>query len=66
MGTVSDLVEGDVLAHHAAQAVDEGREGDGTRGVAVPPHLCPRPCEVKHCTALGGTIARYRDRENEI
>ena len=52
------LIEGDVLAHHAAQAVDEGREGDGARGVAVPPHLGPGAREVKYGTALqvGGAV----------
>lgn len=46
------LIKRDVLSHHAAQAVDEGREGDGTWSVAVSPNLSSRPCEVKHCTAL--------------
>lgn len=46
------LIKRDVLSHHAAQAVDEGREGDGTWSVAVAPNLSSRPCEVKHCTAL--------------
>lgn len=48
------LIEGDVLSHHAAQAVDERGEGDSPRCIAVPPHLCARPGEVKHCAALRG------------
>ena len=46
------LIKRDVLSHHAAQAVDEGRESDGTWSVAVAPNLSSRPCEVKHRTAL--------------
>lgn len=46
------LIEGDVLSNHAAQAVDKCRQGDGPWSVAVPPHLCSCPCEVKHRTAL--------------
>lgn len=46
------LIKGDVLSDHAAQAVDEGREGDGAWSIAVPPNLCSRPCEVKLRAAL--------------
>lgn len=49
---VCHLVEGDVLAHHASQAVYEGREGNGTRSITVTPHFCPRAGEIKHCTPL--------------
>lgn len=48
------LIERNVLSHHAAQAVDEGGQSDGARGVAVAPNFCPCPAEVKHCTALRG------------
>lgn len=46
------LIKRNVLSDHAAQAVDEGREGDGAWSVAVSPNLCSCPCEVKHRTAL--------------
>lgn len=46
------LIERDVLADHAAQAVDESGQGDGPWSVAVPPHLGSSSCEVKHGTAL--------------
>ena len=38
------------MADHAPQAVDEGREGDGTRGVEVALHLRTRTSEVKYNT----------------
>ena len=57
------LVEGDVLAHHTAQAIDECREGDGTWGVTVPPHLGPGAREVEHSTALqaGGGGGQFKN-----
>lgn len=62
---VGHLVEGDVLAHHASQAVYEGREGDGTRSVTVTPHFCPRPGEIKHCTALQTDTQMDRDVDQQ-
>lgn len=48
----SHLVQRDVLAHHAAQAVDEGRESNGAWRVAVPIHLMARAREIEHGPAL--------------
>uniref|UniRef100_A0A182IL16 Secreted protein n=1 Tax=Anopheles atroparvus TaxID=41427 RepID=A0A182IL16_ANOAO len=42
------LVERHVVAHHTAQAVDQGRKGDGTRGVAVTGHFGSGAGEIAH------------------
>lgn len=51
-GRTRNLIEWNVLSNHAAQAVDEGREGDGTRSIAVAPNLSSCPSKVKHSAPL--------------
>ena len=43
------------MADHTAQAVDDGGQRDGSRGVTITVHLSARTAEVKHRTALHNT-----------
>mmetsp|Transcript_19855 Transcript_19855/g.51807 ORF Transcript_19855/g.51807 Transcript_19855/m.51807 type:complete len:618 (-) Transcript_19855:431-2284(-) len=52
------LVQRDVARDHAAEAVDDGGEGDGGRRVAVAVHLRAGPGEVEH-----GCLPRPVDRD---
>ena len=53
-----NLVKRDIMAHHTPEAVDECREGDSTRSIAIPLDLWARAREIKNSTSLQPKITQ--------
>ena len=49
---VTDLVQGDIMADHTPEAVDESRQSYGPWSIQVPIHLIGGTREITHSSAL--------------